>query len=210
MKSWMGLVVAAVLLAGCSQRIYFDTSVDANFKSYKKTFAFLPPVDSIKSALFDHGLMNENIRVAILTEMKKRSYMADTLAPELLVKFHIMVEQKENIVNNSTFSYGGMGMGGMGMGGMGMGYGMGGMMYGMGMGYGMGYYNYPSQIYMGNDIQKVDYEQGTVVVDVIERSTGKLVWRGWSIGDLQNPMQYTNELPNLIYRIFRHYPIKEG
>ncbi len=197
MKSKYWMAAAALLVFGCSQKIFFDTSVSANFAAYKRTFAFLPPIDSGKTSLFENGIMNENIRVAILSEMKRRNYTADTVAPELLVKFHLMVENKEDVVNSPVYSYGG----GYGYNG---GYGYGG---GFGM-FGNPYYNFAGPIYMGDDIEKVDYEQGTLVIDVIERSSGKLVWRGWSVGDVNNAEQYTHELPNLIDRIFNHYPIK--
>ena len=54
--------------------------------------------------------MNENIERLITGKMNERNYVIDTKSPELLVQFHVMVENKEDIVNTPVYSYPGMAM----------------------------------------------------------------------------------------------------
>jgi hypothetical protein len=186
MKSRLWLTTAIILFLRCAPKVFFDSSIVADFPAYEKTFAFLPPIDSVKNSFFENDIMNENIRVAILTEMKKRGYTADTLMPELLIKFHLMIQNKTDIVNAPVYTYPGM---------------MSPFPYNP-------YYFFPGPIYLGNDIERINYQQGTLLIDVIQRSSGKLVWRGWSVGDLDNPIKFRDELPNLVRRILKNYPIR--
>lgn len=40
----------------------------------------------------------------------------------------------------------------------------------------------------------VDYEQGTLVVDVVDRNTGKVVWRGWSQDTMNGVIDHQDRL----------------
>jgi len=37
---------------------------------------------------------------------------------------------------------------------------------------------------VGNEINVVDYEEGTLVIDMVDARTNQLVWRGWAIDSL--------------------------
>ena len=186
MKANWVLALCCCLLLGCSQKVFFETSPSVDFKSLKKTYAFLPRIDSGKNSLFENNIMDENIRRLITEKMDERNYVIDTTGPELLIKFHVMVENKEDIVNTPVYSYPGMGYG---------------------YPYPYPFYFYPGPIYLGNNTKFIKYQEGTLVIDFVQRSSGKLVWRGWSVGELSNPVTYMNELPHLIGRMFIHYPI---
>jgi hypothetical protein len=55
-----------------------------------------------------------------------------------------------------------------------------------------------------------DYEAGTLVVDVVDARTNRLVWRGWaqdSMGDaLDNPDRLTNGIEKAVARILAQLP----
>ena len=68
----------------------------------------MPRIDSTKNSLFENNIMNENIERLITGKMNERNYVIDTKSPELLVQFHVMVENKEDIVNTPVYSYPGM------------------------------------------------------------------------------------------------------
>jgi len=40
----------------------------------------------------------------------------------------------------------------------------------------------------------VDYEEGTLVVDVVDRNTGKVVWRGWSQDTMNGVIDHQDRL----------------
>ncbi len=169
----------------CGPQVFFDTSPSINFNRYKKSFAFLPHVDSLQTCIFDNDIMDEHIQEVISMEMQKRNYVIDTREPELMIKFHLMVEDKEDIVNTPIYSYP--------------------WVYSP---YRYPYYFYPGPIYLGNNIQRIDYQEGTLVIDAIARNSGKLIWRGWAVGKLDDPELFIEKLPATIHRIFIHFPIK--
>ena len=99
-----------------------------------------------------------------------------------------MVEDKEDIVNNPMYTYPGVPFG---------------------YGYRYPFYYYPGPIYLGSNTQRIEYKEGTLVIDFVQRSSGKLVWRGWSVGRLSDPIKYMDQLPRIIGRMFIHYPVKK-
>jgi hypothetical protein len=69
--------------------------------------------------------------------------------------------------------------------------------------------NYSQGPYIiGNTQQTYQYKQGTIVVDLIDRTSGRLIWRGWGSSDITNPSSFENHLEDEINAIFRQYPIK--
>jgi hypothetical protein len=46
--------------------------------------------------------------------------------------------------------------------------------------------------------QVVDYEQGTIVIDVVETATSKVVWRGWAQGAMNGVIDHQDRLEHRI------------
>lgn len=55
--------------------------------------------------------------------------------------------------------------------------------------------------------QQVTYDEGTLLVDVIDRKANQLIWRGWSVGTLTDEAALESELQGDIRKIFKKYPI---
>lgn len=178
-------LIALSLLIGCGPEVFFDASPSVDFAALSRTYAFLPRLDSGKNTLFDNGLMDEHIQRAVTAEMSKRNYTVDTQTPELMIKFHVMVENKEDIVNTPVYTYP--------------------MYYGW---YRYPYYYYPGPVYTDGSMRRIEYKEGTLVIDVVERSSGRLIWRGWSVGRLENPVKFVDQVPHLIHRMFLHFPVQ--
>ncbi|HXA00811.1 MAG TPA: DUF4136 domain-containing protein [Cytophagaceae bacterium] len=79
-------------------------------------------------------------------------------------------------------------------------------------GYSYGYglpVNYSQGPYIiGNTQQTYQYKQGTIIVDLVERTNRSLIWRGWSSSDITNPSSFENHLDDEVKAIFREYPVK--
>jgi hypothetical protein len=184
-KFWTGIVL--VICFGCGPEIFYETNTSKDFNKFKRTYAFLPRVDSSKNNLFENDIMDENIQRLITENLSQRNYQIDIGKPELLVRFHLMVENKEDIINTPVYNYPYM-------------------PYGF---YRFPFFYYPGPIYLGSNNQRIAYKEGTLVIDLIERSSGQLVWRAWSVERLTDPVKYTKQLPEMISRMFIHYPIKK-
>ena len=55
---------------------------------------------------------------------------------------------------------------------------------------------------LGNEIEKVPYKEGTLIIDLINRKSGKVVWRGYAQGEVNNPQSAINDLPKIVDGIF--------
>ena len=187
MKPTLPLFVISVLLLldNCAPQAYFDQSPSVNLVPFK-TYAFLPKVDSAKVSIYNSGIIDELIHKSIVAELNSRGFSVDTKNPDLLVKFHMMVENKTDIVNTSPYSYPPTA-------------------FGYPMRY--PYYYYPGAMSTPNSFRRIQYKEGMLIIDFFVRSDGKLGWRGWSESNLDNLNKFEQQLPDMVARILSNYPI---
>jgi hypothetical protein len=66
----------------------------------------------------------------------------------------------------------------------------------------------------GPGTQVYRYEEGNFIVDLLDASTYKLVWRGWArvdlVGTLDEPAALHELLGSAIDEMFAYFPIPEG
>ena len=79
------------------------------------------------------------------------------------------------------------------------------------------YYHYPSNHYYLHHYnynyttyvtQKVEYTEGAITLNIIDRKLNKLVWTGTAKGDLYDPSYIGDNLHPAVYDILDNYPIK--
>ena len=149
MKRIVLLVFACVLAAcGPSIKVSYDYDGQADFAKYK-TYAFSE--DALKLPVND--LNRDRLLRAIETELTAKGF-SKSENPDVLVDLHVRAEQKTEATATTT----GSGMYGGYYGGPGR--------YGYGGGFTTTQINYN------------DYIEGTLIVDMIDKSTEKIVWQG--------------------------------
>jgi hypothetical protein len=47
------------------------------------------------------------------------------------------------------------------------------------------------------------------VIDLIDRRSRKVIWRGYGIGEVDNPAQAVNDIPKVVDGILSKLPLKE-
>ena len=176
--------VALGFVACNSTQVFSDYNRAVDFRKYK-SFAWIPHTNS-QNSFFDNQLVEKNIKHFSNTELLNRGYSIDTLEPDVLLQYHLTSEKKTYTISSPAYSP-----------------------YGGNMGYNPYGYNpyggYNSPYNRG--YQQVEYLEGTLLIDVIDRRTNELIWRGWSIGSISNEAQVESELPSDVHRIFSKYPI---
>ncbi|RYZ97374.1 MAG: DUF4136 domain-containing protein, partial [Sphingobacteriaceae bacterium] len=50
----------------------------------------------------------------------------------------------------------------------------------------------------GGFAERVPYREGTIIIDLIDRKTGKMVWRGYGVGEVRNPEKALTDLPKVV------------
>ena len=172
---------AVVLLASCSSvKVTSDYDKNADFNQYK-TYGFLGWQENSDQIMtrFDR----ERLESAFRDEFTKRGMTLVDENPDAMVALFIVVDQKTS-VSAYTNHYGAYG----------------------------GYYYDPWAWGGGHSTttyNEYDYEVGTLVCDVFDAGSKKLVWQGVGSGTVDdNPKSREKHIPKTVALIMNSYPIK--
>lgn len=195
---WVYIILMGMMLGSlgsCSSaRVYSDKVQGVDLSRFK-TYAWLPSpkdtTDGNKNAL-SSDIADQNIRAAVDREMQSRGYRLDPTNPDLLVLQHTNFQNRQETVRSpiySSYNYYYPG-------------------FYAGPWYPYYYSGYSSMPYItGYDIRQIEYTEGKVVIDVIDRDKHQLVWRGWSTEEIDTQKD-VNKLYKHVEDIFDKYPVK--
>ena len=179
MKKALGLVFVLALAAtpAMAQKVIIDYAHDYDFEAIK-TFQYVATDDS---DVKDNDLMDQRIEDMIKKELREGGGTEVQENPDIYVTYHFT--SKENTSYNTTsMGYGGYGGYGGGWGGWG-GYG--------GMG-GMG----------SSTTYATTYTEGTLIVDLYDPDSKKLVWRGTGTVTVKaKPEKQIKQVDNILTKI---------
>ncbi|MHB1672644.1 MAG: DUF4136 domain-containing protein [Acidobacteriaceae bacterium] len=180
------LALPAILQA---QSVRVNWSKNVSFAG-DKTYAWIPSKDSKNP--FYRQYVGEYVNLYMKKKGMER--VSASQSPALLVTYHFMTQETEDLQTNG-YGYGGGGWGGMGM-GMGDGMGM-----GMGMG-GMGINE--------STTTEVPVTMGILTVDMIDAKTKKIIWRGQASADNVNTSTKGEEkdVQKSVEKMLDHFPPK--
>ena len=119
---------------------------------------------------------------SIADEMKSRGYTQYEANGDLTVNMFLIVDDKTGITNYTSFYT----MGGWGY------------YYPFGYGYGGGNYQYT-------------ITKGTLIIDVFDNRTKKLLWQGVGIGTIDDDqLRRQKNIPKVVEKIFWKYPVTKN
>ena len=174
-------LVAAIFACslGCTSiDVKTDYDKSADFSKFK-TFAFAGMTDLNQAGLLSNSLLRKRIESAIGQELTKKGLKSVPLDqnPDLLVHYWMGVKDKQ-VVEATAPAMGGYGWYGR---------------YGYGGGYG--------------GVTTYDYQEGTLIADLIEPTKKDLVWRATMKADLEATAAENSELLNkATAEAFKNYP----
>jgi len=181
MKKLIVLAVLVFSLSACSTRYnYYVAGLNRTNLSAYRTFAWMPPASGTAS---DNNIIADTkIKDAATEALTQKGLNLQQRDPDLLISYTSVVG-KGSRTNYYTNYYGG----GFGYGG-GYGYGYGGIGWG-GLGwngwYRPNYYAYGAPFaYGGTSVEREHYKEGTLIVDLVDRRSKQVVWRGFGVGEV--------------------------
>ena len=119
---------------------------------------------------------------SIADEMKSRGYTQNEASGDLSVNMFVILDDKTGITNYTSFYT----MGGWGY------------YYPFGYGYGGGNYQYT-------------ITKGTLIIDVFDHRSKKLLWQGVGIGTVEeDQLRRQKNLPRVVEKIFWKYPVQKN
>ena len=169
------------LLAGCSDTTFTaDYDKTVDFTKYKSLSYYGWAKDSDKVL---NEFDKERIEGAFAMEFMNRGIELKQSGGEIVVSLYIVIDQKTSTTAYTTH-----------MGGGGWGYGPG---WGWGMGHSQTTYN------------DYDYFVGTLVCDVFDAESKKLVWQAVVSGEIDsNPKNRERNIPRVVRELMKKYPVK--
>lgn len=194
-KFLSSIFILLSFISGCSvyTDIYSDYDRSVDFTKYK-TFAWLPDKDTAKSE-FNNQIIRSNTRNYFTHCMAVRGYKINADTPDVFLELVVTAATKQKTVTSPVYTY------------------PSGWYY-----YNPYYYSYPSPYYYRYPYnygysytyvtQKVEYTEGAITLNVIDRKQNKLVWTGTAKGDLYDSKYIADNLHPAVYDILDSYPVK--
>lgn len=120
------------------------------------------------------------VRAAVESTLLAKGYQKDETSPDFLVGYHLSLDKKLDVSTvNTHYGYAGYGVGGR-----------------------WGTFGFP-------ETRVREYEQGTLIIDVVEASAHKLVWRGSGtrrVSRNPSPEQVTERVNAAVAEILAKFP----
>ncbi len=188
MKNTLFIVGIFLVAAGCNPKVKTDQVKGTDYSNYH-TYAFMDSdsgaASKIKPSYYSVAA-TQGVESTVQSELTKKGLTENTNAPDMLVGYHFIVETKtQTIPANAYIDYG--------------------PYYGWGRwgydGWGPGWYEYVSPEYV-----QQTYGDGTVVIDLVDAKTHKLIWRGSVEDAIRNPESMVKRLPGEIEKVMKKFP----
>ncbi len=187
-KLLFGVLIAA-LFSACSSYNYYSVSNKPLDPQKYKTFAWIPEGKSKSSSVYDNDVAKDKIVESATQEMTNRGFTLSNGSPDLLLRYTAVVNRSVRSYSDPVYYYAPPVM----------------PYY---RGRGRFYYSYvnPFPIYVGDRERRIRIRENSIMIDIIDRKSSKVIWRGWAEGELDNPEKAINDLPQVVANIFRKLP----
>lgn len=180
------VVLGVFAFAGCATQPQVETDHQANFDfSSLKTFDVAETKQDSKESILVSPFTLSHIHSVLEAELGKRYQSAATGAkPDFIVSYHVVIEEK---IDPRSYND----------------------LYGFGY-YGRGYrYPYAYPYFYGPGAGVRVYNQGSLIVDVVDAKTDKPIWRGVSEKRLSRsmaPQQQREVLTGAVAEVVAKFP----
>lgn len=178
-----------LVISACTKDVYTQKLSDNHDLNNYRTYAWLPSGDTVYNDFNKDSKVAQQIRNEINKELGEVGYVVNTEDPDFLVLVHTNYErgvELEKMPNNYMF-------------------------YGPNFDAGIWYENYyPSYqdlTYIdGPAVSTVPYTAGTLVIDLIDKRTKEIVWRGVANDKIYDD-RVAEEMADEISEIFAEFPV---
>jgi len=202
------LLIAAVLglFQACSTYTNFYSNYDrsVDFTKYK-TIAWLSdanlppsPTDTGIDARYDNDIIRNNTKNYINHCFSNRHYKVDSQEPDLLLELVLLNEKKDRVVTVPDYSYSNY-------------YYNNSYYYPYYYPY-YDYYTYGSWDYYPYSTTSQSYTEtyveGTIILNLYDRESKKLIWTGVAEGDIYDPEYLQYDIHPAVHKIIEQYPVK--
>lgn len=178
------VTLSALVFAGCTTQPRVETDYQADFDfSSLKTFDVAETKQDSKESILVSPFTLSHIHSSLEGELARRYQSTATGAkPDFVVSYHVVIEEK---IDPRSYND----------------------LYGFGY-YGRGY-RYPSPFLYGAGTGVQVYNQGSLIIDIVDAKTEKPIWRGVSEKRLSRgmaPQQQREVLSRAVIEVIAQFP----
>lgn len=183
--NWIIAVFSLLWLSGCANQPNVETDHQADYEfSSLKVFKVAETKQDSKENILISPFTLSHIHTALEGELAKRYQQAKgDVKPDFVVTYHVVVEEK---IDPRSYDD----------------------LYGYGF-YGRGYYRYPYPFFHGPGAGLRVYNQGSLIIDIVDAKTEKPIWRGVSEKRLSRgmaPQQQRELLSRAVAEVMTFFP----
>jgi hypothetical protein len=190
MKTSIYLVLGFLLISGlsaCSSYNYYTAGLNKTNMSQYRSFAWISPEEKGDNKPTASAVADLKIKDAAVASLTTKGLRMQKDNPDLLVTYTAKVGLGSKTVYYPTY------------------YGTG-FYPGFGLGWGWGYrpyyygFGYPFAYYGGlTAVDKEHYKEGTIIIDLIDTRSRKVVWRGYGVGEVHHNVQKNiDDIPKVV------------
>jgi hypothetical protein len=195
MKKSIKLLFTVFILSAfsaCTSYDYYTAAINKTNLSSYHSFAWMPPANAGNEKM-SNDMADASIKDAATTALVAKGLQLNRKNPDLVVTYTRNVGRGARTNYYSPYPYYGGGFypgGGFGLG------------YGYGWGYRPYYFAYgaPYSYYGGLTYsEKEHFKEGTLIIDLVDNRTHRIVWRGFGVGEVHhNPQKDVEDLPKVV------------
>ncbi len=184
----MLVIVLATLVTACStMEVSFDFDPNADFKGLK-TYAWLeqPQKPTGDPRIDGNTILQNRIHAAVDAELAARGFRKVSSNPDFLVAYHVSLDKRRSVQTLNNY-YG----------------------YGPGWGYGYGAAYRPGYWAGAPETYVYEYEEGTLIVDIVDPRNKELMWRGSAQDEVHftsTPEKEETQLKEAVQRMLENFP----
>jgi len=182
MKLTVVILFLAIIELNCTRNIQIEREPNIAIDQYR-TYGWNTLVaTNAAHPLYSSVELNQTLMREIDKNLAKNGFHRNIATPDFLVDFHIYVEEQkfQNLVCGAGFYRGER------------------------------YLTDLSQRTYCESPEIVKYDDGTLIIDIVDAQTGQLVWRGAAGEIIDNPAYATEIFRKKVKRILRKFPVQKA
>jgi hypothetical protein len=190
--SVLGITISMLMLLACGPTVRTQKTAPVDLSQFE-TFAYLPNTNAeVEGKSYNDEKVNAAIVAAVNSQMREAGYSLDRDQPDLLVLISVDTDIETEVTQDPVYAT----------------YPYTTRTVSVGSYYNSYYYrNYTSfNRVVGYDQNVNRYEEGTVIIDLIDRKTKNIVWTGISTDAIYN-QSTTAKAQEMAEAIFKEYPL---
>lgn len=185
-RSLLLIASAGFILYGCASTAHIEKDEAVNFNKYK-TFAWLDENED-STGIQKNSLQEKNLKEAVNAELSKANWKENNNNPDIILKHDVLVEKTIRETSNPVYS----------------------------QGFTRRFFNpytrrfsfiyYPSE-FLGYNNDQYEGREGTLTITMIDAKTDKVVWQGWTTGEVNSKILTSKEIQGSVKNIFRKFDV---